>query len=263
MSLQDAPILSSRIGKVHHLTINRPTAGNSLTHEAIHTLQARLLELRDEHEVNVIVLSSSGDRFFCAGHDLKEASQTSDIEESRQSSAQFAALMQTIREQPQVVIAKVRGIATGGGCLLVAGCDLAVAASTARFATPGVNIGLWCWGPMVAVSRSVAPKHAMNMLTRGRLVDAEHAMRIGLVNEVVQPERLDGVVDELGAEIASKSGYTLAMGKEAFYRQLEMPVASAYPYVGEMMARNSMHHDAKEGIKAFVEKREPRWIGRQ
>ena len=167
-----------------------------------------------------------------------------------------------IRDQPQIVIAKVEGIASAAGCQLVAAADLAIAETGARFATPGVNIGLWCLTPMVPLSRSVHPKHAMMMLSSGRLFDTDFAQDIGLINQVAAPEDLDAAVDELAADIASKSTFTLALGKQAFYRQLQMPISDAYEYAGNVMVRNMAHHDAREGINAFVEKRPPKWQGR-
>lgn len=260
---REAPVLREDEGAVCYLTINRPNAGNSLSHAAVEALLAHLDALRKFDRVSVVVLAGAGNRFFCAGHDLKEARPGRDIEEGRDSAAHLADLVLAIRNVPQIVIAKVRGVATGGGCQIVAACDMAIASRDARFATPGVNIGLWCWGPMVSLTRCVMPKDAMNMLTRGRLFDAEHALRIGLVNEIVDAGNLDATVREIANEIGSKSSYTLALGKQAFYRQLEMTTEAALAYAGELSARNSQHHDAQEGIQAFIEKRQPHWIGRR
>ncbi len=172
-------------------------------------------------------------------------------------------MMQAITKQPQIVIASVEGVATAAGCQLVATCDLAVASDAARFATPGVNIGLWCLTPMVGLSRSVGRKHAMQMLATGQLQDADFAMRIGLVNQLAKPEELAADVKTLADLVASKSGYTLAIGKNALYRQMEMSLSNAYEYAGEVVTRNMLHPDAKEGIRAFLEKRDPVWQGRK
>ena len=171
-------------------------------------------------------------------------------------------MLQTMLGLPQPVIAKIRGVATAAGCELVATCDLAIASESSKFATPGVNIGLWCLSPQVAVSRTIAPKHAMQMLLSGKLITADTAARFGLINEAVPDKALDTRIDELTRDIASKSPYTVAMGKESFYRQLEMNRRDAYNYVNELMIRAFNSKDAKEGISAFLEKRNPKWEGR-
>ena len=250
-------------GAVSFLALNRPQRGNSLSVAMIDALHRRLLELRSETGIGVIVLSGVGQRIFCAGHDLTEFNDEADPEFFKAVFVRCSAMMQAMHEQPQIVIARVEGVATAAGCQLVASADLAIAASDARFGTPGVNIGLWCLTPMVALGRGVLPKHAMQMLATGRLHDAEFALRAGLVNQVVPAAELDAAVAALANEIGSKSTYTLALGKQAFYRQLPMPLADAYEYCGEVVARNMAHADAKEGIRAFVEKRAPQWIGRQ
>lgn len=249
-------------GPISYLTIDRPKQGNSLSLATIEALHGHLIDLRKETGISVIVLAGTGGRIFSAGHDLGEVLEKVTPEFSNHLAAKCSQMMLAFRDQPQIIIARVEGVATAAGCQLVAAADLAIAESGARFATPGVNIGLWCLTPQVALSRNVAPKHAMQMLTTGRLFDAEHAMRIGLINEVVEPEQLDDAVSQLAAEITSKSSYTLALGKGSFYRQLSMPIADAYDYVGEVMVRNMEHPDATEGISAFLEKREPNWTGR-
>ncbi len=249
-------------GPVAYLTLNRPTQGNSLSLATIDALYAHLQELRDEQRIAAIVLGGVGRKIFCAGHDLKEFSDETDPEFFHEVSARCSRMMQSFHEQPQMIIARVEGVASAAGCQLVASADLAIASSDSRFATPGVNIGLWCLTPMVPLSRVVHRKHAMQMLATGRLVDAQFALRVGLVNEVVEADRLDAAVDELAREIASKSSYTLALGKRAFYRQLQMSMSDAYAYAGELVVRNMMHADAHEGIGAFVEKRSPKWTGR-
>jgi len=256
-------VVREDIGAVCHLSLNRPHNGNSLSLATIDELTRHLMDLRQEPSVAVIVLAGVGKRIFCAGHDLTEFDGETDPEFFKTVSARCSAMMQAMRDQPQIVIASVEGVASAAGCQLVASADLAIASSEARFATPGVNIGLWCLTPMVALSRAVMPKHAMQMLTTGRLYDAQFALRIGLVNNVVEPERLTEAVDALAAEIASKSTYTLALGKQAFYRQLQMPVSDAYEYSGELVVRNMAHADAREGVGAFVEKRKPVWVGRK
>lgn len=249
-------------GAVAYLSINRPTNGNSLSLGVIQSLHKALDTLAARTDIAAIVLSGVGNRIFCAGHDLKEIRDHPDAEFFKDLSAQCSAMMQAIQMQPQIVIAAVDGVATAAGCQLVAAADLAIATINSRFATPGVNIGLWCVTPMVALSRCIAPKHAMQMLATGALMDAEFAQRVGLVNELVGPEGLDSRVSELANQIASKSTYTLATGKRAFYKQLRMNLNDAYEYSGEVGVRNSIHPDALEGVQAFVEKRAPIWIGR-
>jgi enoyl-CoA hydratase/carnithine racemase len=249
-------------GAISYLSLNRPQRGNSLSVGTIAALHQHLTDLREAKAIAVIVLSGVGNKIFCAGHDLKEMLGESDPEFFKTMSVRCSAMMQAIRDQPQIVIAQVDGIASAAGCQLVASTDLAVCSSVSKFATPGVNIGLWCLTPMVALGRSVLPKHAMQMLATGQLYDAEFALRTGLVNQVVAPEQLDDAVGELAGEIASKSTYTLALGKQAFYRQLQMSLADAYDYAGEVVARNMAHPDATEGIGAFVAKRKPKWKGR-
>ncbi len=245
------------------MSLNRPQHGNSLSLATMEALQQRLLALRSETDIGVIVVQGIGQKIFCAGHDLKEFSAETDPEFFKAVSVRCSEMMQALREQPQIVIAQVAGIASAAGCQLVASADLAVASIDAKFATPGVNIGLWCLTPMVALGRSVMPKHAMQMLATGRPYDAEFALRIGLVNQVVPVDELDAAVWELANEIAMKSTYTVSLGKQAFYRQLQMSLADAYEYAGEIVVRNMSHADAKEGIQAFVEKRQPKWSGRR
>jgi enoyl-CoA hydratase/carnithine racemase len=242
--------------------LNRPQQGNSLSLETIDALLDQLMALRQEKSIAAIILRGIGNNIFCAGHDLREFVAEDDPEFFKTVSVRCSNMMQAMREQPQIIIARVEGVASAAGCQLVANADLAIASRDARFATPGVNIGLWCLTPMVPLSRAVAQKHAMQMLATGRLFDADFALRVGLVNEVVAPELLDETVNALAAEIASKSTYTLALGKQAFYHQLQMPVSDAYEYAGELVVRNMAHADAREGIAAFVEKRRPGWKGR-
>jgi len=258
----DAPLLRSRRGAVLTLTLNRPRRGNSLSRDMIAALQQALDDAVSDDEVHVIVIAAIGGKIFCAGHDLNEFRGNDAARFARTVAVECSRMMQTIVGIEKPVIAKVAGVATAAGAQLVAACDLAIAADTARFATPGVNIGLWCLTPMVALSRAIAPKHAMQMLLTGKLVDAATAVRFGLVNEAVPSERLDLTVDTLADEIAEKSTFTVALGKHAFYRQLGLELAAAYDYTSELVARNMMAEDAAEGIAAFVEKRKPVWKGR-
>ena len=244
------------------LRLNRPRAGNSLSLPMIAALQAALDDAAQDDAVHVIVLEAAGGKVFCAGHDLGEVRERNSPAFAKEMASRCSRMMQTIVNHPRPVIAKVRGVATAAGAQLVASCDLAFAADDARFATPGVNIGLWCITPMVALSRAVSRKHAMQMLLTGRLFDAQHAFRIGLVNEVVAEAQLDQAVRETALEIASKSTFTVALGKQSFYRQADMGLSDAYEYASELVVRNLMAEDAVEGISAFVEKRQPVWKGR-
>ncbi|MBS0370691.1 MAG: enoyl-CoA hydratase [Proteobacteria bacterium] len=247
---------------VRTLTLNRPQARNSLSQPAIRELLAAFQEITRDDSVRVVILAGAGPA-FCAGHDLKEmraADYAPDYAEGL--FADCAELMQAIVNLPKPVIARVHGIATAAGCQLVASCDLAVAADDARFATPGVNIGLFCSTPMVALSRNVAPKHAMQMLLTGDMIDAATALRFGLVNELVPAAELESRTLQLARQIASKSPLTLAIGKEAFYRQAALPLDEAYAYTRQVMVGNLQALDAREGIDAFIDKRTPTWCGR-
>jgi enoyl-CoA hydratase/carnithine racemase len=248
------------------LVLNRPQARNSLSEAMIAALTENLGAIADDNRVRVVVLAANGPA-FSAGHDMKEmTARRSDADRGRAYFKQLmdacAAMMQAIVHLPKPVIACVQGPASAAGCQLVASCDLAIASSAAKFATPGVNIGLFCSTPMVALSRNVARKHAMEMLLTGDLIDAEEARRIGLVNRVVPPgaERQEALA--LARQIAAKSALTVKIGKEAFYRQLEMPLAEAYRYAADVMVENMLARDAEEGIGAFIEKRTPRWEDR-
>lgn len=251
---------------VQWLTLNRPEARNSLSEELMGALQQALNEAEADSSVRCVVIAGAG-KVFCSGHDLKQMTLHRDDGDGgrlyyQDLLNQCAHLMQTIVRLKKPVIARVHGVATAAGCQLVASCDLAVAAYDARFATPGVNIGLFCSTPMVALSRNVSRKHAMEMLLLGEMIDAERAAEFGLVNRIVPPAELDEAVMDMANVIASKSPLTLAIGKEAFYEQAEMTLANAYKYAGEVMVRNMMARDAEEGIAAFIEKREPKWEGR-
>lgn len=242
------------------LTLNRPAARNALSVGLMAALDAALGSIERDPGVKVVIIAGNGPA-FCAGHDLREVRATPTREAYEALFAQCSALMQRIVRLPKPVIARVHGVATAAGCQLVATCDLAVAADTARFATPGVDIGLFCSTPMVALSRAVGRKQAMEMLLTGDLVPAGRAREIGLVNRVVAEGELVGAALELAAQIAAKSPLTLAFGKEAFYRQAEMDLAGAYAYASEVMTRNMLARDAEEGIDAFLQKRKPVWTG--
>jgi enoyl-CoA hydratase/carnithine racemase len=247
-------------GGITTLTLNRPRARNALSVALMAALQDELDRVRDDRAVKVVVIAGNGP-VFCAGHDLKEIRANPGREIYEALFAQCSRLMLSIVRLPKPVIAKVHGVATAAGCQLVASCDLAVASSAARFATPGVNIGLFCSTPMVALSRAVGRKPAMEMLLTGDMIDSETARALGLVNRVVEPDRLDEAVAELAGQIAGKSPLALAIGKEAFYRQLELPIDEAYAYASKAMTENMMKRDAEEGIDAFIAKRTPVWRG--
>ena len=244
------------------LTLNRPQARNALSQGMLTTLLTTFREIAGDQTVRVVILAGAGPA-FCAGHDLKEIRAAGYAREYTEALfGDCAELMQAIVKLPQPVIARVHGIATAAGAQLVASCDLAIAADDTRFATPGVNIGLFCSTPMVALSRNVAHKHALQLLLTGDLIDAPTALRIGLVNELVPAAELENHTLALARKIASKSALTVAIGKEAFYRQAELSLAEAYAYTKEVMVANLEARDAQEGINAFIDKREPVWCGR-
>jgi enoyl-CoA hydratase/carnithine racemase len=248
------------------LTLNRPEARNSLSEALLTALTESLADMAADKRVRVVVLSANGPA-FSAGHDMKEmTARRSDPDRGRAYFKQLmdacSTMMQAIVRLPKPVIAAVQGPARAAGCQLVASCDLAVASSAAKFATPGVNIGLFCSTPMVALSRNVSRKAAMEMLLTGDLIGAEEARRIGLVNRVVAPGTERDEALRLARQIASKSALTVKIGKEAFYRQLEMTLADAYRYTSEVMVENMLARDAEEGIGAFIEKRTPSWEDR-
>jgi enoyl-CoA hydratase/carnithine racemase len=263
----DTPVLlRERDGDVAILVLNRPEARNSLSEALLVTLSDSLSELAADRTVRAVVLAANGPA-FCSGHDLKELTgRRGDADGGRASFRQImtscSAMMQQIVNLPQPMIAAVQGVATAAGCQLVASCDLAIASTEAKFATPGVDIGLFCSTPMVALSRNVARKHAMEMLLTGDAVSAEDAYRMGLVNRVVHPglERAEALA--FARKIAAKSSHIVKIGKEGFYRQAEMNLASAYRYVTEVMVENLMARDAEEGLNAFIDKREPKWEDR-
>lgn len=262
-----APVLlRERHKDVALLVLNRPQARNSLSEALLGALSAAFTEIAADKNVRAVVVAANGPA-FSAGHDLKElTARRSDADDGRayftQIMSKCGAMMQQIVNLPQPVIAAVQGVASAAGCQLVASCDLAIASSAAKFATPGVDIGLFCSTPMVALSRNVGRKAAMEMLLTGDMVSAEDAARIGLINRVVAvgAERSEALA--LAQQIASKSSHTVKIGKEGFYRQAEMGLADAYKYVSQVMVENLLSADAEEGICAFIEKRDPTWEDR-
>ena len=260
--MSDTPfLLRTDDAGVTTLTLDRPQSRNSLSLGMLRALREALSGIAADEAARVVIIAGSGPA-FCAGHDLRE------LRDSRYDpgyiDALFAAcaeVMQAIVHLPKPVIARVHGVATAAGAQLVASADLAFAAEDARFATPGVNIGLFCSTPMVALSRNVAPKHAMQMLLTGDLIDAAAALRIGLVNELAPLAELEARTLACARKLAAKSPLTLAMGKEAFYRQAELPLAEAYDYTRGVMAENLRAQDAREGLSAFLDKRPPVWLG--
>jgi enoyl-CoA hydratase/carnithine racemase len=240
------------------VTMNRPQRRNALSYEHLGELAACFRTLGREREIAVVILRGNG-AVFCSGHDLSEMIGR-DLAFYRDLFDRCTDLMQTIQAMPQPVIAQVQGLATAAGCQLVASCDLAVAASDARFATPGVKIGLFCSTPMVALSRAVGRKKAMEMLLTGEPISAQEALAAGLVNRLASPEDLAAETLRLAQQIASASRFVVGIGKEAFYRQIDLPQADAYHYAGEVMTTNALAADAQEGMCAFLEKRPPHWV---
>jgi len=259
-------LLRERAKDVAVLVLNRPAARNSLSEALLAALSAAFTDIAADKSVRAVVLAANGPG-FCAGHDLKElTARRSDADGGRayfsKIMATCSAMMQQIVSLPQPVIAAVQGAASAAGCQLVASCDLALASPAAKFATPGVDIGLFCSTPMVALSRNVSRKHAMEMLLTGDMIPAEDALRFGLINRVVASGSERDAAISLAQQIASKSAHTVRLGKEGFYRQAEMKLADAYAYVAQIMVENLLSADAEEGICAFIEKRDPTWEDR-
>ncbi len=250
-------------GAVVHLKMNAPERLNALSDEMLAALQSELDELRETSSARAVVISGAG-KAFCAGHDLKQ--MTAGRQNPDGGKVYFkdlfdrcATMMQTIRALPQPVIAQVHGIATAAGCQLVASCDLAVAAQGTRFGVNGVNIGLFCSTPMVALSRNIPRKHAFEMLTTGDFLSADRAQALGLVNRVVNVEALEVQTEQMAQTIAAKLGAAVKVGKSAFYEQMDMPLADAYEFTGNVMVENMLYRDTEEGIAAFLDKRPPEW----
>jgi enoyl-CoA hydratase/carnithine racemase len=259
-------LLREDVGPIAVLTLNRPEARNSLSEDTLVALGDAFPAIAHERAVRAVILTANGPA-FSAGHDMKELTKRRSDPDRGRDYFKFimetcSTMMQQIVELPQPVIAAVQATATAAGCQLVASCDLAVASRSAKFATPGVNIGLFCSTPMVALARNVSRKHAMEMLLTGEMISADDALRIGLVNRVVEPGQERDEALKLAQIIAGKSSMTIKVGKEAFYRQLEMPLAEAYKYASDVMVENMLARDAEEGIGAFIDKRQPKWEDR-
>ncbi len=240
------------------LTLNRPDAFNALSKELLSALQAELDAIKNDPDIRVVVITGRG-RAFCAGHDLKEMSGERNREALLSLFGQCSKMMLTLTQLPQPVIALVDGIATAAGCQLVAACDLALASTDSRFATSGVKYGLFCSTPMVALSRNVGRKASMEMLLTGDFIEAEDALQHGLVNQVVKPEELDEAFEEMVSRLLDKPKDVLALGKRAFYQQLEMGLSDAYDFTTEVIVDNALGKDFEEGLAAFIEKRQPDW----
>ena len=258
MSANEPVLLRQDQDAIARLTLNRPTQRNALSVELLGALQDAIDAIARDPKVKVVVIAGSGPG-FCAGHDLKEMRANPGRQHYEALFAQCSRLMTSIVKLPKPVIARVHGIAAAAGCQLVATCDLVVAASDARFGVNGINVGLFCSTPMVALTRAVGRKPALEMLLTGDLINAEHAKAIGLVNRVVPPETLDAETMALARQIAGKLRLAVAIGKEAFYRQAELGLEAAYAYTGEVMTKNMLARETEEGIDAFIEKRPPRW----
>lgn len=260
----EKPILGTLLHEgVYRIVMQRPKRMNSLSREMMTALSEELTKVAEDPEVRVILLGAEG-KVFCAGHDLKELTAArAEADRGRatyeQIMRQCSDLMQKIVRHPKPIIAVVTGVATAAGCQLVASCDLAMATDTATFCTPGVNIGLFCSTPMVALSRNVSRKQAMEMLLTGESIDASTAKDFGLINRIVPRDYLEQVVQKYAETIAAKSSLTVKTGKEAFYRQIEMPLDEAYDYAANVMVENMLARDAEEGISAFLQKRKPEW----
>ena len=248
---------------VAYILLNSPDTLNSLSDEMLAALTKEFENLKNDPKIRAVVLEGAG-KAFCAGHNLKEMTQGRKAEDGGKAYfldlfKRCARMMMLIQKLPQPVIAKVHGIATAAGCQLVATCDLAIAEKSTKFGVNGVNIGLFCSTPMVALSRNITRKKAFEMLTTGDFISAEQAKTLGLINRVVEIENFDLETEKLAEQIASKLGVAVKIGKEAFYKQLEMPISEAYEYTGRVMAENMMFRQTEKGIDAFLNKREPTW----
>ena len=257
----DKVLLRHNARDIAWLTLNRPKAYNALSGDLMSELISSLNSIANERDIKVVVIKGAG-KGFCAGHDLQEMKVNNNETFLENFFAQCCVLMQAIVNLPQPVIAQVHGTAAAAGCQLVASCDLAFADDNATFATPGVNIGLFCSTPMVAVSRKINRKKMMEMLLLGDKIDSRTAVEHGLINQSVPGKLLNETVSQVANKIASKSPLTLKIGKEAFYKQLEMPLSEAYEYTSKVMIQNMQARDAEEGINAFIEKRLPVWTGK-
>ena len=260
MTPQESPLLirSDDERGVTTLTLNRPAAFNALSEDLLTALQCELDELSKNQKVRVVVLAAAG-KAFCAGHDLREMRAAPSMDYYQKLFAQCGQMMMSIQKLQVPVIAKVQGIATAAGCQLVAQCDLAVASSDSKFAVSGVNLGLFCATPSVALSRNLSRKAAFEMLVTGDFLSAQEALSQGLINKIAEPTELDATVEALVAKILTKPPVALAMGKELFYMQLETGIEKAYEYASQTMACNMMDSSALEGVQAFIDKRKPNW----
>ncbi len=250
-------------GSIAYLTLNAPEKLNALSEEMLEALQSEFDALKNDQAIRAVIIEGAG-KAFCAGHDLKEMTAGRQAEDGGKAYFKTlfnrcAKMMQTIQKLPQPVIAQVHGIATAAGCQLVASCDLAVAAEGTKFGVNGVNIGLFCSTPMVALSRNIPRKQAFEMLTTGQFIDAARAQDLGLINRIVSEEQLSAETRAFAELLASKLGVAVKIGKEAFYNQLQMPLSEAYEYAGDVMVENMLYRDTEEGISAFIEKRGPNW----
>ena len=254
-------LLRSDAEGVAGLTLNRPDQYNALSRELLASLQTELDQIKNDPGVRVVVITGAG-RAFCAGHDLKEMAGERDRARLVELFGACSKMMLSLTRLPQPVIALVDGIATAAGCQLVAACDLALATTNARFATSGIKYGLFCSTPMVALSRNVPRKPALEMLLTGDFIEAEEAHRLGLVNQVVAPDKLEDAFDALLARLLDKPPEVLALGKRAYYRQLEMGLEDAYRFTTEVIVDNALGQDFEEGLAAFLEKRSPAWPNR-
>ena len=255
--------ISNQDNGILRLTLDDENNKNALSEAMIGELTEAINAANNNKEVKVIIIASNGN-VFCSGHNLKEITAARNNNDKGESYFMnlfelCSSLMQLIVSCSKPVIAEVDGIATAAGCQLVASCDLAISSSTAKFATPGVNIGLFCSTPMVALSRNVSKKEAMKMLLTGDMIDAVEAKRISLINDYVSDDKLEESVNNLALKISKKSSMTVKIGKEAFYKQAEMSLSDAYAYTSVVMAQNTLNDDAKEGISSFIEKRDPNW----
>ena len=256
-------LLRSDSGPVARLTLNSPENLNALSDAMLAALTDEFERLARDPEIRVVTLGGAG-KAFCAGHDLKEMTRARQSEDAGRAYfadlfARCTTVMTAIRDLPQPVIAQPHGIATAAGCQLVASCDMAVAAEGTRFGVNGVNIGLFCSTPMVAVSRNLPRKHTFEMLTTGQFLETDRAVALGLINRAVPEDELESATAELAETVAAKLGSAVRIGKRAFYEQLEMPLDQAYAYTGQVMVENMLDSDTAEGISAFLEKRPPRW----
>lgn len=261
--MTDALLIREDRGAVAELTLNAPSRLNALSDDMLAALQAQMDALRDDTDIRAVILRGAG-KVFCAGHDLKEMQAGRAAEDGGRAYfadlfTRCARVMTGIMQLPQPVIAEVHGIATAAGCQLVATCDMAVAADGTRFGVNGVNIGLFCSTPMVALSRNIPRKQAFEMLTTGQFIDCTKAEALGLINKTVPHDDLTAETRALADLVASKLGAAVKIGKEAFYRQMEMGIEDAYTYAGDVMVQNMLYRDTAEGISAFLEKRDPDW----